>query len=87
MNYNGYKLHAVCSVNGVISSFDISKDSVHDIHYLQDIKSQLSDCVLLVDKGYLSDTQQLDLFEIANIKLETPMRKNQKKIQTATLYF
>jgi hypothetical protein len=26
----------------------------------------------------LSATQQLDLFEIANVKLETPIRKNQK---------
>jgi len=34
--------------------------------------------VLLGDKGYLSATQQLDLFESANIKLATPKRKNQK---------
>ena len=34
--------------------------------------------MLLGDRGYLSATQQLDLFESANIKLETPMRKNQK---------
>lgn len=37
----------------------------------------MSDCVLLVDRGYLSSTLQLDLFETANIKLETPMRINQ----------
>lgn len=34
----------------------------------------MSDCVLLGDRGYLSSTIQLDLFETANIKLETPMR-------------
>ena len=39
---------------------------------------QLSDCVLLVDKGYLSQTVQLDLFNEVNIQLETPKRKNQK---------
>ena len=87
MNYYGYKLHAVCSVNGVISSFDISKASVHDIHYLKDIKSQLSDCMLLADKGYLSAKQQLDLFETVNIKLETPMRKNQKKYKKQPYIF
>lgn len=87
MNYYGYKLHVVCSVNGVISSFDLSKASVHDIHYLKDIKSQLSDCVLLADKGYLSATQQLDLFEIANIKLETPMRKNQNNYKLQPYVF
>ena len=30
------------------------------------------------NRGYLSAKQQLDLFESANIKLETPTRKNQK---------
>ena len=59
-------------------SFDLSPASVHDIHYLQDIKNQMYDCVLLGDKGYLSQTIQLDLFNEVNIKLETPKRKNQK---------
>ena len=78
MYYYGYKLHAVCSVNGVFQSIDISKASVHDIGYLKDIKNQLKDCVLLGDRGYLSTNYQVDLFENSNIKLETPMRKNQK---------
>ncbi|PWJ92224.1 DDE family transposase [Flavobacterium araucananum] len=38
MHYYGYKLHAVCSVEGVFQSLDISPASVHDIHYLKDIK-------------------------------------------------
>jgi hypothetical protein len=33
--------------------------------------------VILGDRGYLSATVQLDLFQSANIKLETPMRTNQ----------
>jgi hypothetical protein len=77
MMYYGYKIHAVCSVNGVFKSFDISKASIHDIHYLKDIKQQFSDCVILGDKGYLSAEYQLDLFESKQIKLEVPMRKNQ----------
>lgn len=78
LHFYGYKLHAVCSINGVFQSFDLSPASVHDIHYLQDIKVQLSDCVILADKGYLSSTIQLDLFKEVNIQLETPKRKNQK---------
>lgn len=78
LHFYGYKLHAVCSISGVFQSFDLSPASVHDIHYLQDIKMQLSDCVLLGDKGYLSQTVQLDLFNEVNIQLETPKRKNQK---------
>lgn len=78
LHFYGYKLHAVCSIEGVFQSFDLSAASVHDIHYLKDIKLQLSDCVLLGDKGYLSQTVQLDLFNEVNIQLETPKRKNQK---------
>jgi len=60
---------------------------VHDIHYLQDVKVQLSDCTLLGDKGYLSANQQLDLFCSAGIKLETPMRTNQKEFQKQPFIF
>lgn len=59
----GYKLHVVCSLDGVIRSFDLSKASVHDIHYLKDVKELYQDCVLLGDRGYLSTDYQLDLFE------------------------
>jgi hypothetical protein len=45
--YYGYKLHAVCSIKGVIHSFDLTKASVHDIHYLNDLKWEISDCTLL----------------------------------------
>ncbi len=77
LHYFGYKIHAVCTVQGVIKTFDISKASVHDIHYLDDVKHQLANCVLIGDKGYLSQHYQQDLFETSAIKVETPMRKNQ----------
>ncbi len=38
MSFYGYKLHAVCSFDGVFHSIDLTKTSVHDIHYLQDVK-------------------------------------------------
>ena len=38
----------------------------------------MSDRVILGDKGYLSQNVQIDLFNQANIELETPKRKNQK---------
>jgi len=77
MSYYGYKIHAVCSIEGVFKSFDLSKASVHDIHYLKDIKNQFNNCTIIGDKGYLSADYQLDLFESNQIKLEIPMRKNQ----------
>ena len=73
----GYKLHGVCSVTGVFHSLDITKAEVHDVHFLKNIKQQMSDCVLLGDRGYLSESIQLDLFQSVNIKLETPKRMNQ----------
>lgn len=78
MHFYGYKLHAVCSVSGVFQSIDLTPASVHDIRYLKDIREQLSDCTLLGDKGYLSSEIQIDLFNHANIELETPKRINQK---------
>ncbi len=87
MHFYGYKIHAVCSVEGVFKSFDISKASVHDIHYLKDIKNQLTNCVILGDKGYLSADYQLDLFESKQIKLEVPMRKNQDNYKKQTYIF
>ncbi|MCX7545237.1 IS982 family transposase [Marinicella gelatinilytica] len=77
MRYYGYKLHAVCSVDGVFKHFDLSPASVHDIHYLNDIKGLMKDCHIIGDKGYLSHPLQLDLFDASNINLHTPMRKNQ----------
>src|SRR5690606_2913477 len=55
--FYGYKLHGVCTVSGVFQSIDITKANVHDIHYLNEVKHQLTDCVLLGDKGYLSQEQ------------------------------
>ena len=77
MHYFGYKVHAVCTVQGVIKSIDISKAGSHDIHNLEHVKEHFSQCVLIDDKGYLSQTYQHDLFTTRQIKLETPMRRNQ----------
>ena len=79
MYYYGYKLHAVCGLSGVIHSFDLTKASVHDIHYLKDMKVDYSNCTVIGDRGYISAQVQLDLFETANIRLEVPYRCNQKE--------
>jgi len=77
MYFYGYKLHGVCSLSGVFQSLDITKANVHDIQFLKNNKQLMTDCVILGDRGYLSATVQLDLFQSANITLETPMRTNQ----------
>jgi penicillin-binding protein-related factor A (putative recombinase) len=76
--YFGYKLHLITSVRGVFQSMDMTKASVHDVHFLSDVKySGLNNCVLLGDKGYLSKTHQVDLFTTCNVNLQTPKRNNQ----------
>ncbi|MFH5833613.1 transposase, partial [Halalkalibaculum sp. DA384] len=82
------KLHLVVSLDGVYQSMDLTKASVHDVHYLKDIaRSGLSDCLLLADKGYLSSKQQIDLFYSAGIELQTPMRRNQSGYQPWAVVF
>ena len=56
MHYYGYKLHAVCSAEGVFQSLDISPASVHDIHYLGDLGDQ---------REMLKGTQR-KLYSVAN---------------------
>ena len=73
-----FRSHALCGLSGVIHSYDLTKASVHDINYLQDIKELYHDCSIFGDRGYIGKEIQLDLFETAKIKLECPYRLNQK---------
>lgn len=86
--YYGYKLHLLTSVNGVYHSMDLSKASVHDVHYLSDVKqSGLNSCTLIADKGYLSATHQLDLFTSCQVNLQTPKKANQKDYKPFPIIF
>ena len=78
LSYYGYKLHAVCSARFTIKHFDLSKANHHDINYIQDIRDVFPNTELLGDLGYLSHDLQMELFESQNIRLITPMRRNQK---------
>ncbi len=64
-----------------IDSFDLTKASVYDIHYLKDVKVDHSNCTVIGDRGYIRAQAQLDLFETANIRLEVPYRCNQKELK------
>ena len=75
--YFGYKLHAVCDKNGIFHSYDFSPANIHDVNYLNDIRYDFQNCLLIGDRGYISKEFQVDLFNYSNIKLSVPMRKNQ----------
>ncbi len=78
MTYFGYKLHGITSVNGVITDFDLSKASLADIHFLNDVREKYAGCLILGDKAYLSNPMQTELFEEHALLLKTPKRINQK---------
>ena len=76
--YFGYKLHLATSIRGVFSSMELTKASVHDIHYLNEVKhSGITNCTLIADKAYISKPIQTDLFNTRQIRLETPYRSSQ----------
>ena len=77
--FYGYKLHRVCSAAGVIQSLDLTKASVHDIHYLKEVKELFGNCMITGDKGYIGRQHQINLFETTGIALEVPLRNNQKE--------
>ncbi len=68
-------MHGICSVNVFFHSLDITKAEVHNVHFLKNIKQQMSDCVIIGDRGYLSQSIQLDLFQTANIKLNASQQR------------
>ena len=86
-HYFDYKLHAVCTPEGIIKMYDLSKASKHDIHYLNDIQCRLDNCVLVGDKGYLSQQWQDDLFKQSEVNLQTPKRRNQKDYKKFPRYY
>jgi len=76
--YFGYKLQLATSVRGVYSSMDLTKASVHDIHYLIEVKhSGITNCTFIADKACILESIQLDLYTTRQIRLETPLRSNQ----------
>lgn len=80
--YFGYKLHSVCSAEGVIQSLDLTRASVHDVYFLQDVKNNFKDCMIIGDKGYISKEIKAELLSESNVKLEVPPRNNQTELQT-----
>jgi Transposase DDE domain len=87
LNYYGYKLHAVCSINGVFEMVDISSANIHDIHFLQDIENKKNDITLIGDKGYLNESKSKQIKQSNNITLIVAQRKNQKNFKPMSKIF
>ena len=61
--FYGYKLHSVCTAAGVIESLDLTNASVHDVHYLKDVKELFSNCIITGYKGYIGREHQINLWK------------------------
>ena len=73
----GDKLHALCTAQGVVKTFDLSKASCHDIDDLTDVKAQVSDGLLVGDTGDVSRQWPHDVFDTSSLERATPMRQDQ----------
>jgi len=82
--FYGYKLQLITSINGVFKTMEMTKASVHDVRYLDELKYDLSlrGITLIADRGYLSAPKQLELFEYSRIVVATPMRRGQRNYKT-----
>lgn len=85
----GYKLQLVTSFKGVFKKMALTKASIHDVHYLNELKYDptLAFSTIIADRGYLSSPMQLELFQNNRIILATPMRRGQRNYQTFPLVF
>lgn len=80
-HYFGFKLHAVCSLEGAVQFFDVTSASFSDVQYLPTIAKKLKNCHLIGDKGYISKTFKQDLREESKIHVFTDSRSNAKKME------
>ena len=59
--YFGYKVHAMTTLQGLITHFEIIPACIDDREALRDLTAQMKQGILLADKGYISDALFCDL--------------------------
>lgn len=75
--YSGYKVHAMITLEGYITAFEITPASTDDREGLRDIVEKQSGLVILGDKGYAGETLAQELKE-RGICLMALKRSNSK---------
>ena len=70
--YFGYKLHELCGLSGVVHSYDLSKASVHDIRYLNDIKPVYSNCSIFGTRPISAQISSLTYLKPPTYVLNAP---------------
>lgn len=72
--YYGYKLHMAVSLKGVFCAMELTRASVHDLHYLKELTAggHLCHALLIGDKAYMSKDLHQQLYQQYAIRVETP---------------
>ena len=79
--YFGYKLHLITDESGVYVDMMLSAANVHDIEYLKLLQKDdiyLWGKTIVGDRAYISEYEQLRLFEELDLVVDVPYRRNQK---------
>ena len=82
--YFGYKVHALVTLEGFITTFVVTPASIDDRRALQDMVDSFSGSVILGDKGYVSQSLQQEL-QKQNIDLVSLKRSNSKEGMESSL--
>lgn len=82
--YFGYKIHALVTLEGYLTSFEITPASTDDREGLSDIIENQSDLVILGDKGYVGERLLQDMAE-QGVCLMTLKRSNSKSDWSKTV--
>lgn len=76
--YFGYKVHALITLEGYITAFEVTPASTDDREGLRDLVENQSGFVLLGDKGYVGETLMQDMAE-QGVCLMALKRSNSKR--------
>lgn len=82
MYYFGYKLVAICSLEGLPLLYDLVPANMDERKAAETLLNKLTGFCLLADKGFLGEDWQTDIFQFTGNQIWTPKRKNQSKQQS-----
>jgi hypothetical protein len=85
MCYFGYKLVAICTLEGFPLSYDLVPANTDERKAAETLLKKLTGFSLLADKGFLSEDWQVDIFQFTGNQIWTLKRKNQVKQQPKDL--
>ena len=82
MHYFGYKLVAICTLEGLPLLYDLVPANMDERKAVETLLEKLSGFSLFADKGFLGEDWQTDIFQFTGNQVWTPKRKNQAKQQS-----